>query len=355
MRKTIFIAVLTLFIFSAFPASAMPGVKAIFIVNETSYTVDGQVKQADAKAFIENSRTYVPIRYLALSLGVSEKDIIWKNPEVILKLESTELKLSVGRNILYKNGQQTGMDVTVLNRNGRTYLPARWVAEAFGYEVKWQPPRVLIGHNMQEEGIQNAPFPVQLIKLEMQVGSKKAIGTKPDGTKVEIMLDEAPFLALHSKEDIAKFIRQGGYQEYNGGIYKKYPPEAITEVKYGAMYLPFASVAKAFGVPESGNIKWDGKKMTVIKRPDWYGTYTLGSKETVWTDGNKDRKRKMDGPLYAKNKTIILPYNELSALMFAGFNPEKELSFMDALDDFEHSSEGVMSGKPSLAVLMIKK
>ncbi|HAG08610.1 MAG TPA: hypothetical protein DCK87_03460, partial [Desulfotomaculum sp.] len=70
MRKTIFIAALIFFIFSVVftsSASATSSVKAIFTVGQSSYTVDGQVRQMDAKAFIENGRTYVPIRYLALA------------------------------------------------------------------------------------------------------------------------------------------------------------------------------------------------------------------------------------------------------------------------------------------------
>jgi hypothetical protein len=149
------------------------------VVGQSSYAVDGQTMQMDAQTFIENNRTYVPVRYLALALGVAEKDIIWQSPNVTLKLADTELKLAEGSKTLYKNGQQIQMDVVVLNRKGRTYLPARWVAEAFGYQVKWQPETqtVLIGPPEKPEEIQNAPFPVQLIKLEMEVGSRKAIGT----------------------------------------------------------------------------------------------------------------------------------------------------------------------------------
>jgi hypothetical protein len=72
---------------------------------------------------------------------VAEKDIGWdaKSGTVTLKLGQTTVKLTVGKKTMYVNGKAKEMDVAPVVRNGRTYLPARWVAEAFGYEVAWEP------------------------------------------------------------------------------------------------------------------------------------------------------------------------------------------------------------------------
>ncbi|MCS5694609.1 copper amine oxidase N-terminal domain-containing protein [Desulfofundulus thermocisternus] len=121
------------------PALAAPAHKAVFVIGQKSYTVDGQAKTMDAAPFTENGRTYVPVRYLALALGVAENDIIWvgSTGDVSLKLEDKLVQMKVGSRVLYVNGQAKQMDVAPLVRNGRTYLPARWVAEAFGYVVGW--------------------------------------------------------------------------------------------------------------------------------------------------------------------------------------------------------------------------
>ncbi|MBE3584985.1 MAG: copper amine oxidase N-terminal domain-containing protein [Thermoanaerobacter sp.] len=123
----------------ALPALAAPAHKAVFVIGQKNYTVDGQERQMDAAAFVENGRTYVPVRYLALALGVAENDIIWvgSTGDVSLKLEDKLVQMKVGSRVLYVNGQAKQMDVAPLVRNGRTYLPARWVAEAFGYVVGW--------------------------------------------------------------------------------------------------------------------------------------------------------------------------------------------------------------------------
>jgi hypothetical protein len=118
----------------------LPACAGQFQVGSYTYWVDGKPNQMDAAPFIENGRTYVPIRYLALALGVAEKEIGWdaKSRTVMLKLGDTTVKLTVGKKTISVNGQARKMDVAPVIKGGRTYLPARWVAEAFGYETKWE-------------------------------------------------------------------------------------------------------------------------------------------------------------------------------------------------------------------------
>lgn len=108
-------------------------------------------KTMDAKTFVANGRSYVPVRYLALALGVPESGIVWdgKTRTVTLAADGTTLKMVIGKKTLYVNGVAKGMDVVPVIVKGRTYLPARFVAEAFGYQVCWcdsrEPKQVLVG------------------------------------------------------------------------------------------------------------------------------------------------------------------------------------------------------------------
>lgn len=115
-----------------------------FQLGETSYEVnsDGlkQVVEADAAPFLQNGRTFVPVRHLALALGVPEQGISWSPASQTVNLVSNgvTVTLAVGGNILYVNDQPLPMDVEpLLAPPGRTFLPARYVAEAFGYKVQW--------------------------------------------------------------------------------------------------------------------------------------------------------------------------------------------------------------------------
>jgi len=100
-----------------------------------------RVKQVDAAPFIANGRTYVPVRYLALALGVPEEGISWSpsTQVVTLRTNAQELTLTIGRAIMSVNGTaRPPMDVAPLLRDGRVYMPARYVAEAFGFRVRWE-------------------------------------------------------------------------------------------------------------------------------------------------------------------------------------------------------------------------
>lgn len=115
-----------------------------FKLGETSYELNlggqKQVQVSDAAPFLQNGRTFVPVRHLALALGVPEQGISWAPASQTVKLVSNgvTVTLTVGENILHINDQSLQMDVEpVLAPPGRTFLPARYVAEAFGYQVHW--------------------------------------------------------------------------------------------------------------------------------------------------------------------------------------------------------------------------
>jgi hypothetical protein len=113
--------------------------KATFTVSSTTYTVDNQTLEMDSTPYIANDRTYVPVRYLAYSLGVQEENIIWDNDarKVSITKDDTTIVLIIGSPVMFVNGQSTRMDVSPEITNDRTFLPARWVAEALGAAVEW--------------------------------------------------------------------------------------------------------------------------------------------------------------------------------------------------------------------------
>jgi len=302
MRKTIFlltIFILALFAFSI-PALASPTHEAVFVVSQANYTADDQLKQMDAETFIENSRTYVPVRYLGDALS-AETGWDEGTQTVTVTLDDKVVKLVIDDKTLSIGDQTKQMDVAPVIRDGRTYLPARWVAESYGYTVRWNPQvqTVYVGQPVE---IGTYPFTAKLIKLEMEVGSKKAVGTRPDGTKAEVTLPEAPYLAFMTTADVEKFMKQ----DFISPIYKKYPP-AVVPGANGAMYIPFAAVAEAFGVP-SQNMIWDGGKLKVWYDKDLYITFAPNSK-TVQINNIKDnwsRNLELESPIRIKNGIVMI-------------------------------------------------
>jgi hypothetical protein len=94
----------------------------------------------EAGPFIEDGRTFLPVRYVAEAFGIFTT---WDSYAGTVTLERglTTVHLTIGSNILKRvtNGIESlvEMDVAPLLHNGRTCLPIRFVAEAFGLDVEW--------------------------------------------------------------------------------------------------------------------------------------------------------------------------------------------------------------------------
>ena len=114
-------------------------------IGSTAYTVDGVQGMMDVAPFIENDRTFVPVRFIAEALG-AEAD--W-GPEdgltewVTLTRGDMVVTLTIGSNVItVTDGDETYTimsDVAAQIVNDRTFLPARAVGEIFGATFDWGP------------------------------------------------------------------------------------------------------------------------------------------------------------------------------------------------------------------------
>lgn len=123
--------------------------KALFEINNTSLTIDDDtigepiIIQMDVAPEIVSDRTYIPVRYIAHALGVSDDNIKWdgKNDTVTIANNETIIELTIGSTTEIVNGEPIEMDaapyVKQIDTGGRTMLPARWVAEPLGAMVTW--------------------------------------------------------------------------------------------------------------------------------------------------------------------------------------------------------------------------
>jgi hypothetical protein len=123
-----------------------------FAINKKTYTITSApggteneeataptIQTMDVAPYVKNDRTYVPVRYLAYSLGVEENGVTWdgQTRKVGITKDDTEIALIIGSPVMLVNQKPIRMDVSPEITNDRTFLPARWVAEALGAEVEW--------------------------------------------------------------------------------------------------------------------------------------------------------------------------------------------------------------------------
>ncbi len=110
-----------------------------FVIGATTYTIDGVEYTMDVAPFISGDRTFMPIRYVAYALGVSEANVLWDGASQTVTLMKGDkiVQIKVGSTQLLVNGAAITMDVAPVNVNGRVCLPIRFVAQAFGATVGW--------------------------------------------------------------------------------------------------------------------------------------------------------------------------------------------------------------------------
>ncbi|MHC1723705.1 MAG: glycosyl hydrolase family 18 protein [Aminipila sp.] len=88
----------------------------------------------------ENNRTLVPVRKLLESLGATinyTSNAGGKVSSVTADLKGTHIIINIGTNEYSVNGKNLTMDTVAVIKEGRTYLPARPILEAFGYNMSF--------------------------------------------------------------------------------------------------------------------------------------------------------------------------------------------------------------------------
>lgn len=113
----------------------------VFTIGSSHYYNGKSDQVADVSPYIKNSRTYLPIRYVAYSIGITDSGIVWNAAAqtVTLTKGSKIVKLTINSKTMLVNGTSQTMDVAPEIYNDRTCLPIAFVVQVFGYTASWEP------------------------------------------------------------------------------------------------------------------------------------------------------------------------------------------------------------------------
>lgn len=98
--------------------------------------INGQPIFVDTNPYIKQGRTFVPIRFVAEAFNM-EVDWIQDEKKAVLKNEETTIEMWLDSNRLVVNGDEKEMDVCIEGVEGRTMVPIRHFAEILDFTVKW--------------------------------------------------------------------------------------------------------------------------------------------------------------------------------------------------------------------------
>ena len=129
MKRFSAVLITLVLIFSAFTFSvgAADGITVV---------LDGEVVTFDVPPQIINGRTMVPIRAVFEALGAT---LDWNasTRTATATIDDYVVKCTIDSKILTVCGEKTEMDTAPVIVGGRTLMPLRFAAEAFGCTVSW--------------------------------------------------------------------------------------------------------------------------------------------------------------------------------------------------------------------------
>lgn len=141
--------------------------------NEIEVYLDGTKIVFDVPPQIINGRTMVPIRAIFEAMGAN---VQWNaaSQTAVSTKDSTTVTMTLNSTTEYINGTALSMDTAPVIIDGRTLAPARYVAEAFGYQVSWDAASRTVSITSSAPSETNSAAFEQLKSFILESGEKDA-------------------------------------------------------------------------------------------------------------------------------------------------------------------------------------
>lgn len=183
----------------------------VFRIGDSNYYLEDDTgttstTKMDAAPYIKQGRTFVPVRYLANALGLTDDKIYWDGEKGEVALEGNKLvHMQIGNKTMYSNYEPIQMDVVPeIIPPGRTMLLARYVAEGLGFKVDWDQSRQLVICYPEEN---EKP---DLEKIIEEIEGKKPV-EEPKEEPVEEPVEEPPVTPGTVAEKFQQIGKSGGF------------------------------------------------------------------------------------------------------------------------------------------------
>lgn len=105
-------------------------------INDVNYSINGESKKMDAKPFIKNNRTLVPLRFVVEALG---GEVNWDGENRLVSVNSNgkNIELKIDSSIIKIDGKDIKIDQAAIIKGDRTYVPIRFIAENLDMVVNY--------------------------------------------------------------------------------------------------------------------------------------------------------------------------------------------------------------------------
>ena len=105
-------------------------------INDVNYSINGEAKKMDAKPFIKNDRTLVPLRFIVEAIG---GEVNWDNDNRLVTVNSKgkTIELPIDSKTIKIDGKDVNIDQAAIIKGDRTFVPIRFIAENLDMVVNY--------------------------------------------------------------------------------------------------------------------------------------------------------------------------------------------------------------------------
>lgn len=105
-------------------------------INDVNYSINGEGKKMDAKPFIKNDRTLVPLRFIVEAIG---GEVNWDNDNRLVTVNSKgkTIELPIDSKTIKIDGEDVNIDQAAIIKGDRTFVPIRFIAENLDMVVNY--------------------------------------------------------------------------------------------------------------------------------------------------------------------------------------------------------------------------
>lgn len=227
-------------------------------VNNTPARID--TENQEVTPVIRDGRTLVPVRFIAESLGAK---VGWneKTSTVAVTAEQKAVAMTLGSRTMTVDGRETTLDVAAESINGRTFIPLRALAEAFGKKVFYD--RGLIVISDYENIFDTATERNHIDGVIGQLNNLPVVATQE---KLRSLLEDITANKLDERVSVAATMEMANGADMASGSSQS--PSAPAAANYGAADKAEYSQTntQVQGVDEADVVKTDGEYIYQVNK-----------------------------------------------------------------------------------------
>ena len=124
-------------------------------INDVNYSINGQGKKMDAKPFIKNDRTLVPLRFIVEAIG---GEVNWDNDNRLVTVNSKgkTIVLPIDAKTIKIDGKDVNIDQAAIIKGDRTFVPIRFIAENLDMVVNYiNESRIIEISSFEDKKVEN--------------------------------------------------------------------------------------------------------------------------------------------------------------------------------------------------------